>query len=107
MLFHRLYYFEQEKGYFLLNQLTWKSGEISTGEFVKDKLLNYGKYRFSSFSFEYSEIVKGAAEIKKSIDQLKEDQKERIGKSDKGSSEQYVAKCSRPKKPGNPFIGSI
>lgn len=38
MLFHRLYYFEQEKGYFLLNQLTWKSGEISTGEFVK---INY------------------------------------------------------------------
>ena len=38
MLFHRLYYFEQEKGYFLLNQLTWESGEISTGEFVK---INY------------------------------------------------------------------
>lgn len=38
MLFHRLYYFEQEKGYFLLNQLTWKSGELSTGEFVK---INY------------------------------------------------------------------
>ena len=43
----------------------------------------------ASFSFDYSEIVKGAAEIKKSIDQLKEDQKELV-KNNKGSSEQYV-----------------
>lgn len=33
--FYRRYYFEQEKAYFLLNNLTWKSGDICTGEFVK------------------------------------------------------------------------
>lgn len=43
----------------------------------------------ASFSFDYSEIVKGAAEIKKSIDALKEEQKDLV-KEGKGASEQYV-----------------
>ena len=43
----------------------------------------------ASFSFDYSEIVKGAAEIKKAIDQLKTDQKELV-KSGDSASEQYV-----------------
>src|SRR5690554_3039472 len=43
----------------------------------------------ASFSFDYSEIVKGAAEIKKSIDQLKAEQKELV-KSGDSASEQYV-----------------
>ncbi len=33
--FFRRYYFEQEKAYFLLNNLSWKSGDICDGEFVK------------------------------------------------------------------------
>jgi len=33
--FFQRYYFEQEKAYFLLNKLTWKSGNITTAEFVK------------------------------------------------------------------------
>ena len=33
--FYRRYYFEQERAYFILNNLTWKSGNICTGEFVK------------------------------------------------------------------------
>lgn len=33
--FYKRYYFEQEKAYFLLNNLSWKSGNISSGEFVK------------------------------------------------------------------------
>jgi hypothetical protein len=33
--FYKRYYFEQEKAYFLLNKLNWKSGNLSSGEFVK------------------------------------------------------------------------
>lgn len=33
--FYRRYYFAQEKAYFLLNNLTWKSGDVCVGEFVK------------------------------------------------------------------------
>ena len=29
------YYFEQEKNYYLLNKLTWKSGDLCTGEFIR------------------------------------------------------------------------
>ena len=50
----------------------------------------------ASFSFDYSEIVKGAAEIKKSIDQLKEDQRELV-KNTKGSSEEYVQNAAKLK----------
>lgn len=43
----------------------------------------------ASFSFDYSEIVKGAAEIKASIDNLKQEQKQLV-KEGEGASEQYV-----------------
>ena len=43
----------------------------------------------ASFSFDYSEIVKGAAEIKKEIDRLKKQQQD-LAKSGQGASEQFV-----------------
>ena len=33
--FYKRYYFEQEAAYFILNSLTWKSGNLASGEFVK------------------------------------------------------------------------
>ncbi len=43
----------------------------------------------ASFSFDYSEIVKGAAEIKKEIERLKKQQQD-LAKSGQGASEQFV-----------------
>ncbi len=43
----------------------------------------------ASFSFDTSEIVQGAAEVKRGIDELKQEQKELV-KEGKGASEQYV-----------------